>query len=418
MASSINDDPWSRDESIEDRENRYKELWISYKAAVPTPHTTDSYSYFPFIDSGMRRMLADWILDVCDQIHKYNSWISVRLVYIHTIQFVDQYMQEHPTFTRDHFQIMGYGAIQASFIKLHGYGLFGDSNYFYQVMSPLFSQERIEYWRDQLLNTQCESFIPALDILTCWFNITDQHLTRTLDYLTSATFNVELAYKTDPSLLLPSIIYTSWESAGVGRTDLFGSYAHDDEWGERFLSKLSLERASVEKIQTVLFQEIRLHQTLHLFSDIIATHHTDQSDSIRQPEFMSFVVPISDETSEAESAGHDGEDTQADDTDSDAGSDNDSETGYLPQTSEDFFEEVKKLMQCPITLSTFHNPAIAADGHIYEYSWIKEWLRNSDRSPITQKPMDSTLVKCPILKSIAYMVRNEFIKHPASQEEK
>ena len=43
---------------------------------------------------------------------------------------------------------------------------------------------------------------------------------------------------------------------------------------------------------------------------------------------------------------------------------------------------------CPITLRTFHDPVIAADGHIYERSAIVRWVNEHSTSPLTRQPLN------------------------------
>jgi Mg-chelatase subunit ChlD len=47
---------------------------------------------------------------------------------------------------------------------------------------------------------------------------------------------------------------------------------------------------------------------------------------------------------------------------------------------------------CPITQVTMTDPVIAQDGHTYERSAIKEWLKNNDKSPMTREKMGKTLI--------------------------
>ena len=47
---------------------------------------------------------------------------------------------------------------------------------------------------------------------------------------------------------------------------------------------------------------------------------------------------------------------------------------------------------CPITLETFKEPVIAADGHTYEKKAILTWLERHDTSPRTGQKLTSKLV--------------------------
>ena len=47
---------------------------------------------------------------------------------------------------------------------------------------------------------------------------------------------------------------------------------------------------------------------------------------------------------------------------------------------------------CPITLETFKEPVIAADGHTYEKKEILKWLESHDTSPKTGQKLTSKLV--------------------------
>ena len=44
---------------------------------------------------------------------------------------------------------------------------------------------------------------------------------------------------------------------------------------------------------------------------------------------------------------------------------------------------VQKEFLCPITMTTFCDPVIAADGHSYERSAIEAWLQHHNTSPLT-----------------------------------
>lgn len=53
---------------------------------------------------------------------------------------------------------------------------------------------------------------------------------------------------------------------------------------------------------------------------------------------------------------------------------------------------------CPITMEIMYNPVIASDGKIYEHDAIKRWLKENDRSPITNETLEPKVYKNPLLK--------------------
>lgn len=61
-----------------------------------------------------------------------------------------------------------------------------------------------------------------------------------------------------------------------------------------------------------------------------------------------------------------------------------------------FFKSVKitEILQedllCPINHAQIIDPVIRSDGHTYERSAIKKWLKNSNNSPVTNLPLPST----------------------------
>jgi hypothetical protein len=52
---------------------------------------------------------------------------------------------------------------------------------------------------------------------------------------------------------------------------------------------------------------------------------------------------------------------------------------------------------CPITQAIFRNPAVAADGHTYEFEAISKWLKARDNSPVTGQFLDSQDIRPNIL---------------------
>jgi len=63
-----------------------------------------------------------------------------------------------------------------------------------------------------------------------------------------------------------------------------------------------------------------------------------------------------------------------------------------PSPPQDFY--------CPITHEVMRDPVVAADGFTYERSAIEQWLRNNNRSPMTNAPLQHrTLVLNQVLKN-------------------
>ena len=48
--------------------------------------------------------------------------------------------------------------------------------------------------------------------------------------------------------------------------------------------------------------------------------------------------------------------------------------------------------ECPITMDIMEDPVIASDGFSYERSAIKDWLAQSDRSPVTNKKLEHSML--------------------------
>jgi serine/threonine protein kinase len=64
-------------------------------------------------------------------------------------------------------------------------------------------------------------------------------------------------------------------------------------------------------------------------------------------------------------------------------------------------EECPANFICPISLVMMEDPVICSDGHSYERSAIEEWLRTSDRSPMTNETLaNRTLIPNRALKLI------------------
>lgn len=53
---------------------------------------------------------------------------------------------------------------------------------------------------------------------------------------------------------------------------------------------------------------------------------------------------------------------------------------------------LEEYFTCPITHDPFTNPVLAQDGHMYERSAIERWFTTSNRSPITNNRMNTTLI--------------------------
>jgi ankyrin repeat protein len=48
--------------------------------------------------------------------------------------------------------------------------------------------------------------------------------------------------------------------------------------------------------------------------------------------------------------------------------------------------------RCPITQLIIKEPVIAEDGHVYEKSVIEKWFKKSNKSPMTNQPIDTNLI--------------------------
>lgn len=49
---------------------------------------------------------------------------------------------------------------------------------------------------------------------------------------------------------------------------------------------------------------------------------------------------------------------------------------------------------CPITLCRMSDPVLASDGNYYEYDALKKWLALKGKSPLTNLPMASVMIRC------------------------
>ena len=77
---------------------------------------------------------------------------------------------------------------------------------------------------------------------------------------------------------------------------------------------------------------------------------------------------------------------------------------------------------CPITHQIFNEPVVAVDGHTYEKDAIIEWMKNSVKSPITNKELSNNFVTnyaiISIIDSIITknpsLIKNQYIKKRAA----
>lgn len=56
---------------------------------------------------------------------------------------------------------------------------------------------------------------------------------------------------------------------------------------------------------------------------------------------------------------------------------------------------IAKIIQhhrCPITHQLLVDPVVAEDGHVYERSALEHWLRTSEKSPVTNRPMGAIIM--------------------------
>lgn len=78
-------------------------------------------------------------------------------------------------------------------------------------------------------------------------------------------------------------------------------------------------------------------------------------------------------------------------------------------------ENNSDIFTCPITQQLFDKPVLACDGHFYEKSAIKEWLRKHDTSPLTNLPMKKHLVTSHVFKN---QLDNFYQNNPIELENK
>eukprot|EP01028_Stygiella_incarcerata_P004420 TRINITY_DN1966_c0_g1_i3.p1 TRINITY_DN1966_c0_g1~~TRINITY_DN1966_c0_g1_i3.p1 ORF type:complete len:136 (-),score=33.01 TRINITY_DN1966_c0_g1_i3:134-541(-) len=53
------------------------------------------------------------------------------------------------------------------------------------------------------------------------------------------------------------------------------------------------------------------------------------------------------------------------------------------------FDSVPDEFLCPITRAVMIDPVVTMDGHTYDRDAIARWLQDSDRSPMTNRPLSS-----------------------------
>lgn len=78
-------------------------------------------------------------------------------------------------------------------------------------------------------------------------------------------------------------------------------------------------------------------------------------------------------------------------------------------TSTNSVEFLGKITICPITRQPIHTPAVASDGHFYEETAIRSWLRNNSKSPVTRQEISTTVV---IPHGFKELFDQYFEKHP------
>ena len=56
-------------------------------------------------------------------------------------------------------------------------------------------------------------------------------------------------------------------------------------------------------------------------------------------------------------------------------------------------DKIEQKITCPITYHIFYDPVVAKDGFTYEKTYIENWFKTNNNSPMTGKIIDKTL--CP-----------------------
>ena len=59
---------------------------------------------------------------------------------------------------------------------------------------------------------------------------------------------------------------------------------------------------------------------------------------------------------------------------------------------------------CPISKSIFYNPVLLSDGYTYEKEYILEWIKNNNKSPMTNRDLIDKSISSNIL--VRSMVRD------------
>lgn len=70
---------------------------------------------------------------------------------------------------------------------------------------------------------------------------------------------------------------------------------------------------------------------------------------------------------------------------------------------------------CPITRQIYKEPVVAKDGYVYEKDVIEEWFKNHKKSPLSNIPIKSTLIKCYTMKNIIEKYLEDHPEHKKEQ---
>lgn len=74
-------------------------------------------------------------------------------------------------------------------------------------------------------------------------------------------------------------------------------------------------------------------------------------------------------------------------------------------------------LKCPITLSTFRDPVLANDGHVYEREPITHWILEHGTSPLTRAPLSiDELVAADNLRELASQRRHSTVSYNVRTE--
>ena len=60
------------------------------------------------------------------------------------------------------------------------------------------------------------------------------------------------------------------------------------------------------------------------------------------------------------------------------------------------FDAIKGLITCPISSCLFFSPILAADGFVYEEDMGTKIINDTNKSPLTNKEIDTTIRKIPL----------------------